>query len=315
MTPSRIPTSHFEKARSYILENGRELERARFEYEFEQESRERVITQLQAFQNEDGGFGHGIEPDFWLPYSSPMATWAAGQILMEIDADMNEPIVKSMLSYLINTNDNETGMWDSVLPKNNEYPHAPWWHWQPGVQERWMFNPGAELAAFLIHWSPENSEGTDIGWNSIQKAVAYLMGKAVMDRHEINNFQKLLKVINRHEEVARVRIPYSLNDVSKKMMGLAEQCVEKDVSVWAEGNKPLPLDFIDRPDHPLCDRFGSLVEQNFSFWLDQMTDEGVWDISWTWSDYPEPFQAARQYWKGILAVNRYKQFKAFGYLD
>jgi hypothetical protein len=89
------------------MSKGRELERVRFEYEFENGSKEKVMTQLKTHQNEDGGFGNGIELDFWLPYSSPMATWAAGQILLEIGADRNEPVVKSMISYLINTNDSE----------------------------------------------------------------------------------------------------------------------------------------------------------------------------------------------------------------
>ncbi|MFD0697558.1 hypothetical protein ACFQZT_26120 [Paenibacillus sp. GCM10027628] len=313
--PRRISKSRFEKAKTYIMSKGRELERARFEFEFENGSRESVIARLQTFQNVDGGFGHGIEPDFWLPHSSPMATWAAGQILMEINADINEPTVGSMIGYLTNTNDIKTGMWDSVLPKNNDYPHAPWWHWHPGVQEKWMFNPSAELAAFLIHWSPEKSEAAELGWNSIQKAVTHLMSRAEMDRHEINNFQHLLKIIKPHEAILSVRIQYSLNDVSEKVMELAEQSVDKDASTWTGGYKPLPLDYIDGPDHPLCERFGSLVEQNLNLFVEQMSEEGIWDISWGWSDFPEQFRVAKRYWKGILAVNRYKQLRAFGYLE
>ncbi|MGE7690373.1 hypothetical protein ACQKMI_14355 [Lysinibacillus sp. NPDC097214] len=96
-----------------------------------------------------------------------MATWKAGQILMDIGADKEELMVKSVISYLINTNHMETGMWDTVLPENNENPHAPWWHWHEGIQENWMFNPGVELAAFLVHWSTEKSESSEIGWSSI----------------------------------------------------------------------------------------------------------------------------------------------------
>lgn len=98
---SNLISKSFENAKRYIMTNARELERAIFEYEFENGSKERVLFELKMYQNKDGGFGNGIEPDFLLPKSSPMATWAAGQILMEIGADANDQIVKSMINYLI----------------------------------------------------------------------------------------------------------------------------------------------------------------------------------------------------------------------
>ncbi|MDQ0217911.1 hypothetical protein ELQ35_00240 [Peribacillus cavernae] len=91
--------------------------------------------------------------------------------------------------------------------------------------------------------------------------------------------------------------------------------MDKDVSTWTKGYKALPLDFIDTPEHPLCTRFGPLVEKNLNLYIEQMSEEGMWDISWSWGSYPENFEAARIYWKGILAVNRYKQLKAFGCLE
>jgi hypothetical protein len=311
---NKFPISRFEKAKVFIKSKARELERSRFEFVFENGSKENVIRQLKTYQNEDGGFGHGIEPDFWLPHSSPMATWAAGQILLEIDAAADDPMVEGMIDYLAKTNKMKTGMWDSVLPMTNEYPHAPWWHWTDGVQENWMFNPGVELAAFIVQWSSVGSDAMEIGWKSIEKAVHYLMLKNEMDRHEINNYQQLIKIIRPFEATFELRTQYSLNCVSEKIMNLAEKCIDKDVSTWAQGYKALPLDFIDDPSHPLCARLGHLVEINLDFYIEQMTNEGLWNISWSWGSYPENFEVAREYWKGILAVNRYKQLKAFGYL-
>ncbi|WP_231597629.1 hypothetical protein [Bacillus sp. SA1-12] len=270
---------------------------------------------LSAFQNEDGGFGHGIEPDFWSPHSSPMATWAAGQILMEIGADQNEKVVKSMISYLVNTYQRETGMWFSVLPENNQYPHAPWWHWKEGVQENWMFNPSAELAGFLVHWSPEQSVPAQIGWSAIEKAINHLFHVDEMDKHEINNYQRLLNILNLQESTFTNKFNYMLSDVSDKIISLAEKCVERDVSEWSSGYKPLPLDFIDRPDHPLCEKLGELVEDNLSFYLEKLSDEGIWDISWEWGSYPEEFAIARRYWNGILTIDRYKLLRSFNLLQ
>ncbi|WP_409271662.1 hypothetical protein V1499_19030 [Neobacillus sp. SCS-31] len=311
---SNFPESSFEKAKVFIKSKARGLERSRFQFIFENGSKESVLTELEKYQNEDGGFGHGIEPDFWLPHSSPMATWAAGQILMEIGADKNEPIVRSMVSFLATSIDSETGMWHSVLPENNDFPHAPWWHWHESVQENWSFNPGAELAAFLVHWSAEESEPAEIGWRVIANAVDHLMRKSEMDKHEINNFQALVEIMKPHQATFNSKYNYSLIEVSEQVMKLAENCVNKDVSTWTKGYQPLPLDFIDTPEHPLCERLGSLVEKNLDFYKQQMSDEGIWDISWSWGSYPEEYEIARGHWKGILAVNRYKQLKAFGYI-
>lgn len=305
----------FEQSDAWIKRNARPLEAARWEYHFENGSKENVIKYLSAFQNNDGGFGHGIEPDFWLPHSSPMATWAAGQILMEIDVDKDEAIVKSMIDYLVNTNQRETGIWFATVPETNEYAHAPWWHWTEGVQENWMFNPGAELAGFLIHWSFEESEASQIGWSAVEKAINRLMNASKMDKHEINNFQRLLKVLNSHEARFAQRLPYSLLDVSNQIAALVNQCVEKNVGAWATGYKPLPLDFIDNPEDPLCEEFGHLIDDNLNFYMETLSVEGTWDISWEWGSYPEEFAVARRQWNGILTVDRYKKLKEFGVLD
>lgn len=311
----KISKEIFEKSSSWIKRNARPLEAARWEYYFEGGSKEKVIEYLSAFQNEDGGFGHGIEPDFWVPYSSPMATWAAGQILMEIDADKDEKVVRSMISYLVNTNLRETGMWLSALPENNQYPHAPWWHWTEGVQENWMFNPGAELAGLLVHWSLEQSEANKMGWLSVEKAINRLMNAAEMDKHELNNYQQLLKVLNLHEVTFNSKLPFSLMDVSNKIYELIKLCVERDVSAWSTGYKPLPLDFVKNPNHSLCREFGDAIEQNLDFFVESLSEEGTWDISWDWGSYPEEFSIARRQWKGILTVDRYKIFKSFGLLQ
>ncbi|WP_043931330.1 hypothetical protein [Bacillus sp. EB01] len=311
---SKVQESKLQQAREYIATQGRDLELARFDFLFQNGSREEVIEQLKHYQNEDGGFGHGIEPDFWLPASSAIGTWTAGQILFEIGADRDEPVVSRMLDYLVKTADTDTGMWETVQPANNEYPHAPWWHWQERAQDNWMFNPGAELAAFLVHWSEAGSEAAQTGWDSIEKAVSYLMEQSEMDWHEINNFLQMIKILSPQEQEFNLKLPFSLNSVTEKVLSLAEQAVDRNVSEWGKGYKPLPLDFIDTPESPLCERFGTLVEQNLSHYLEAMDEDGVWDITWSWGMYPEEAETAKRHWKGILAVRRYKLFKAFGYL-
>ena len=57
---------NFEKAANFIWENGRLLERRLFDYYFRGGSKNSVINAIKAYQNEDGGFGHALEPDLLL---------------------------------------------------------------------------------------------------------------------------------------------------------------------------------------------------------------------------------------------------------
>ncbi|WP_010093214.1 hypothetical protein [Ornithinibacillus scapharcae] len=306
--------NHLENAREYLHQNCRDLEIARFDYFFGNGTKQQVLECLKAYQNEDGGFGHGIEPDFWLPTSSPMATWAAAQKLVELDANRQEPIVKKMVNYLVNHYQSDKGMWASVLPENNDFPHAPWWHWTEGAEEKWSYNPTVELAAYLIHWSDMESLASEIGWNTINRAVNYLMDQENMDRHELNNFQQMIKIIETYRTTFQYKINVPFARLREKVEQLAYECINKDVSTWNSGYEPLPLDFIDNPNETLCKRLGELIETNLQFYIDNMIENGIWDISWEWGSYPEEFEKARTYWKGILAVNRYKQLRAFGRL-
>lgn len=74
----------FGKARVFIYRNARPVDLARWRYHFEDGNREDVLTALAAYQNADGGFGHGLEADNFNPNSNPMHTWNACEILREI---------------------------------------------------------------------------------------------------------------------------------------------------------------------------------------------------------------------------------------
>ena len=76
----------FTKAREFIYRNARPLDLARFQYHFENGSKEAVMSALSYYQNADGGFGSAVEPDCWNPNSIPLHSGSAGDIIArEID--------------------------------------------------------------------------------------------------------------------------------------------------------------------------------------------------------------------------------------
>lgn len=124
----------FKKAHTFIYRNARPLDLARWRYHFEGGSKEAVLTALAAYQNEDGGFGHALEPDVWNPNSSPIQTWTATEILREIDfTDNTHPIIQGILSHLASGKDFDGKFWYNTVRSNNNYPHAPWWHTEKDI--------------------------------------------------------------------------------------------------------------------------------------------------------------------------------------
>ena len=71
----------------YIYNRARDIEIAKYNYHFNDGEREDVAMALSIYQNRDGGFGHGLEPDSLNPYSSPLQTAEALKILKHVGYD------------------------------------------------------------------------------------------------------------------------------------------------------------------------------------------------------------------------------------
>jgi hypothetical protein len=65
-------TQILESAQTFILSNARLLERHLFAYLFQGGDRQKALTALLAYQNEDGGFGNALEPDKRTKTSQPI---------------------------------------------------------------------------------------------------------------------------------------------------------------------------------------------------------------------------------------------------
>jgi hypothetical protein len=84
-----------EKGAEFIWANARLLERAIFEYRFMDGSVERIGDILNTYQNEDGGFGHGLEPDLRASESQPLFVEFALRTLYDCGLRAPEMVRKS----------------------------------------------------------------------------------------------------------------------------------------------------------------------------------------------------------------------------
>ena len=100
-TMNKLTPLQWRAARDYLLQQARPLEAARYRYHFEGATAEAVLAALAVFQNPDGGFGHALEPDLRTPASSVLATSVAFQVMAEVDAPADHPLVQGALAYLL----------------------------------------------------------------------------------------------------------------------------------------------------------------------------------------------------------------------
>jgi len=106
----------------------REIELSLWKYYFEDGSKDDVITALSNYQNEDGGFGHALEPDNWNANSTPYTTLHALNILADIEfTDLSHPIYQGIYNYLHSEKELMEYGWRFSVPSNDSFPHAPWW--------------------------------------------------------------------------------------------------------------------------------------------------------------------------------------------
>jgi hypothetical protein len=118
-----------EAATSYVHANARLLDRRRLEHLRGAPAR-RVLDVLHLYRNDDGGFGHALEPDVRSPTSEPVSLFAALELFTELDA-LDDPAVADSVRWVASVSEPDGGV-PFILPASQPYPHAPWMVPTPG---------------------------------------------------------------------------------------------------------------------------------------------------------------------------------------
>ncbi len=118
-------TPDFNAAAAFVAANARVLDRRRLQRLFEDGPAAAVRDAVAAYRNEDGGFGHALEPDCRAPGSQPAAVEMALRVLNEADA-WDEDLVRGACDWLTAVAPAEGGA-AFVEATLAGWPHAPWW--------------------------------------------------------------------------------------------------------------------------------------------------------------------------------------------
>lgn len=285
-------------AKQFVLQNARPLDLAVYRYFFEGGSSRDVVAELAKFQNQDGGFGHGLEPDCFNPHSSPIATNDALITLFRVgELQAGAPMVKGMVRYLQSHDsfDETRGRWLFAIDSNREFPHAVWWEKEgDGIHG---FNPTMSLAAFLVCFG----ERTPLEEALVRQGVDDLRQTPDVSGEALKCYLLAYELLNRNGISDLVDLQ-ALKDLIAVRLDAA---ICKEPEKYGVEYVPAPsdffagsyLEFVTPALRPLI-----RAEQAALGKLQQ--PDGGFDISWEWgTPYPE-FAQARSWWRPRLTIDK-----------
>lgn len=301
----------YRRIRMFVYRNARPLDLYRWQYHFEQGTYEHVIYALSAYQNEDGGFGNALEADAWNPLSSPIQTGTAVSILMETGFNQkNHPLPWGILQYLDSGADMENDRWMSVVPSNDDYPHAPWWQSGSQSTSHSEFNPTAMLAGFALYFAPRDS----LLFKKCKRIALELIETFLMapelDMHPLLCVESLTNWI----KLANLQDFFAVEALEKEILRQASRLIQRDKDNWS-GYACRPSEFIHSPSHPLYSELKEITDKELDWLLETRSGQGVWNITWGWEGYEKAFAISENWWKTDIILRNMRFLKAFGHME
>jgi hypothetical protein len=306
MAASRImmlTAEAFERAAEFIAENARGVEVARFAVHFEEGSPDEVDDELAAYRNEDGGFAHGIDPDFFCEESSAAATVTALEILNETGAPPDSELVQGAIVYLLETYDESLGGWRKVPASVNEHPHAEWWHHPDGhaatEDPAWWALTNADILSLLLDYP-------------------MLVPPAFLERltaDALARLQDLPDGLDMHVYAAYERLSARIDSAHRlavvdKLTRAALATLDGNPDHWS-GYVPSPLWIAPRADSALVTLAPFELENNLNYEIATQRPDGSWRPRRRWRDYPEAWPEAEAEWVGIITLKTLVQLRDF----
>jgi len=292
----------YDKAVLFLKNEARPLERMLYAVHFTGGTAAPVLDELAKFQNDDGGFGHGLEPDIRLASSSVIATSVAFQVLRELHVPADHPMIAAGSRYLLNTYDSQALNWPIIPPNVDDAPHAPWWTYGGDLQKS-KSNPRAEIAGYVNDYAQHFPDTMRISLT--QSVIDHLLQQP--DEMEMHD---LLCYIRFYETQA---LPDNTKaTLLEKLKRIVNKTAERDPAQWANYGLP-PLAVIDSPESPFAAMFRDAIPPNLDFIIDSQSQDGTWGPNWSWGDqWPEAWERARRDWTGFITLHNLRKLHTFG---
>lgn len=309
---NKLTIEQFNNAVQFLKTQAQDIDRAMFEYFFEDKPLNEVVAVLAEYQNEDGGFGT-LDYDIGYPYSCLKHTESACRYIFALkDIPAEHPMIKKLIPYIIENYNRVSGEWDNLtIPALNEYPHAPWW----GHSENEPFIPKNRVE-LIAHYNPNTNSalaGMLFKYSSLvpKDILEEVMG-IVIDK--INSGYKF----GQYGMMSDIHFVNALKDENLKkslletLMGDGNLISLLDGN-WGTENAYKLCHWIDNPEHLYFTMYKDDVQNNFDFLVKSQVADGSWAPNWSWGE-PKVWKQVLLRIKGVLTYNFLWTLKKFNYI-
>jgi hypothetical protein len=282
-------TPDLNAAAAFVAANARVLDRRRFQRLFEDGPTAPVRDAVAAYRNDDGGFGHALEPDCRAPGSQPAAAEMALRVLDEADA-WDKDLVRGACDWLMAVAPVEGGA-AFVEPTLAGWPHAPWWVPEEG-------HPASLIATGMIAGTlhargvshPWLDGATEVIWNRIG-ALNETSG------YEMFGVLRFLQHVPDRDRAREAFVRVGPLLIERNLVALDPE---------ASGEVHGVLDFAPEPDSLARSLFDDVtVKAHLDHLAQAQRDDGGWTFNWpAWSP------AAELDWRGFLTVDALRMLRA-----
>ncbi len=287
----------FTAGDEFLLRQARLLERRLFATCFLGAPAAGVTDALRGYQNDDGGFGHGLEPDKRCPRSLPVDVETALQVMAAAGAA--DPVMIGRACDFLAATAEQAGAGGAVplaFPVIESFPRAAhWteWTYQPGL------NPTAGLAGLLYQLGADHrwrADATGYCWQQLES------GELPGDAHALSEALIFLEHVPDRDRAERC---------AARMAGQLAEIPMLQLDPAATGYGLTPLALAPAADSRWRQLFSADV---ISAHLDRLAraqqDDGGWPISWE-----PPSAAALLEWRGIVTLQALRTLTSYGRLD
>ena len=284
-------TPDFDAAAEFVAARARVLDRRVFQRLFQGGAPDQVRDAVAAYRNDDGGFGHALEPDLRAAASQPAAVEMALRI-MDAAGAWDEQLVRDAIDWLVTVAPAEGGA-TFVLPTLSQGPHAPWW--VPAEGNPVSLIQTGQIAGVLYARGfnhPWLDSATEVMWRGIDQLTEPMA-------YEMFGVLEFLQHVP-----DRARAADALKRVGPLLFDRGLVALDPD----AAGETHSPLAFAPMPDSIARSLFDeATIDAHLDHLAGAQLADGGWMFNWpAWSP------AAEADWRGFLTVDALRVLRANG---
>lgn len=258
---------------------------------------ENIIIELKKYQNKDGGFGNGLEPDVQMPNSSILATITAVKILDFIrNPELKKDIIKDVVSYFESNYNYEDNRFYMVDENVDNYPHAIWWNFSELKNNFPYGNPDPEVIGYLFE-NRKYLKKLKFS-NLINDVVEFIMSDKFLNA-SMHTLMSVIEFYKRVDEDVK-------NLIHDRIHLLVKKEIDLGIGKWDEYVLEPYKIYIQEP-HFINTHLEELGK-NLKVIIDEIVSLDV-QPKWKWHQYNDEFDEVKNQWIGHLYFDMIRALK------